>query len=169
MLDGRRLRFHLTGINNQNFLMRDEETGSWWQQITGCAILGPLAGRCLDSIPWDEITFAVWKGEHPDTEVLRAAEAMKEDYAPADWEKEIDEYPTVLPVDPHDSLKPRDLVVGLKTAGVSKAYPWTALTAQGPVIDVFGDTPVLSLVHADGRSVRCFDRRVEGRPVERFL
>ena len=23
------------GINNQNFIMRDEQTGSWWQQVTG--------------------------------------------------------------------------------------------------------------------------------------
>jgi len=26
--EGRRLRFHLAGINNQNFLMRDDETGT---------------------------------------------------------------------------------------------------------------------------------------------
>ncbi|PYX39560.1 MAG: hypothetical protein DMG75_00400 [Acidobacteria bacterium] len=28
---GRILHFYLAGINNQNFLMRDNETGSWWQ------------------------------------------------------------------------------------------------------------------------------------------
>ena len=31
---GRRLTLHLAGINNQNFLMRDEETGTYWQQIS---------------------------------------------------------------------------------------------------------------------------------------
>ena len=36
-IDGRKLTFHLAGINNQNFIMRDEETGSWWQQVTGVA------------------------------------------------------------------------------------------------------------------------------------
>jgi hypothetical protein len=39
---GRRLTFHLAGINNQNFLMRDEETGSYCQKISGSAISGPL-------------------------------------------------------------------------------------------------------------------------------
>ena len=34
-VDGRRLHFHLAGINNQNFIMQDEETGTWWQQVTG--------------------------------------------------------------------------------------------------------------------------------------
>jgi hypothetical protein len=28
-VNGRVLHFHLAGINNQNFIMRDEETGSW--------------------------------------------------------------------------------------------------------------------------------------------
>jgi hypothetical protein len=36
------LNFHLAGINNQNFIMRDEETGTWWQQVSGTAIQGPL-------------------------------------------------------------------------------------------------------------------------------
>ena len=43
------LHFYLAGINNQNFLMRDKETGTWWQQITGKAIYGPLKGASLDS------------------------------------------------------------------------------------------------------------------------
>src|SRR5262249_18403920 len=70
---GRTLRFHLAGINNQNFIMRDEETGSWWQQVTGCAFLGPLKGRCLESISWDEVTFAVFRAEHPGGVVLLPA------------------------------------------------------------------------------------------------
>ncbi|MBA3256470.1 MAG: DUF3179 domain-containing protein [Pyrinomonadaceae bacterium] len=37
-VDGRQLHFQLAGINNQNFIMRDEETGSWWQQVNGEAI-----------------------------------------------------------------------------------------------------------------------------------
>ena len=42
MVDGRRLTFRLAGINNQNFIMRDEQTGTWWQQVSGLAIHGPL-------------------------------------------------------------------------------------------------------------------------------
>jgi len=34
-VDGLKLTFHLAGINSQNFLMRDEETGTYWQQISG--------------------------------------------------------------------------------------------------------------------------------------
>ena len=60
------LTLHLAGINNQNFLMRDEQTGSFWQQITGRAISGPLAGTSLRLVPSDELTFALWKSERRD-------------------------------------------------------------------------------------------------------
>ena len=168
-MDGRTLHFHLTGINNQNFVMSDEETGSWWQQVTGCAFLGPMTGRCLEPAPWDEVTFAVWKLDHPGTQVLLGVEESKKRYASAEWEKKVAGYPTVAPADPHDELKPRDLIVGVTFGKVSKAYPWETLVAQNPIIDSVGGTPVLVLLHADGRSLRCFDRRVDEKPLELFL
>ena len=140
--EGRILHFHLAGINNQNFIMRDEETGSWWQQVTGCAILGPLTGRCLQAIPWDEVTFAVFKREHPRGLVLLPDAGSKDDYAEADWEKNVADYPTVTPIDPHDTLKPRDLVVGVTSGANATAYPWTTLAAQNPILDSVGGTPV---------------------------
>jgi hypothetical protein len=44
---------YLAGINNQNFLMRDRETGTWWQQISGRAIFGKLKGASLALAPFD--------------------------------------------------------------------------------------------------------------------
>ncbi len=168
-MDGRTLHFHLAGINNQNFIMRDEETGSWWQQVTGCAILGPLAGRCLQAIPWDEVTFAVFKKEHPRALVLLSDPRSQDDYAGTDWEQKVADYPTVTPIDPRDSLKPRDLVVGVTAGASATAYPWTTLTAQNPILDSVGGTPVLILLHPDGRSLRCFDRRIGKDTLELFL
>ena len=43
-MDGLRLTFHLAGINNQNFLMRDEETGRIGNRSAGRAISGPAEG-----------------------------------------------------------------------------------------------------------------------------
>jgi hypothetical protein len=168
-LDGRTLHFHLAGINNQNFIMRDDETGTWWQQVTGCGILGPLRGKCLAAIDWDEVSFGIWTKEHPQTLVLRPEATMKDDYAPADWEKKIAEYPTVAPADPADPLQPRDLVVGISVGAAATAYPFTTLTKLNPIVDQVGGTPVLVLLHPDGRSLRCFDRRLDGEPLEMFL
>ena len=61
--EGRVLHFRLWGINNQNFIMRDEETGSWWQQVSGECIFGELKGRKLKLFDHDELTYATWKRE----------------------------------------------------------------------------------------------------------
>ena len=166
---GRVLHFHLAGINNQNFIMRDEETGTWWQQVSGRALFGPLAGRRLDAMAWDEVTFAVWRREHPATRVLRPVEGLEDKYAPADWETGIGGAPTVTPVDPADPLQPRDLIVGLAAGDAAVAYPWRTLADQSPIVDWVGETPVVVLLHPDGRSLRCFERRVDGAAVELFL
>lgn len=166
---GRRLHFRLTGINNQNFIMRDEETGSWWQQITGCAFEGPLQGTCLEAIAWDEVTFEVFRREHPEARVLLPVDKFKDEYAGRDWETEIAEYPPGRPDDPADPLRPRDLVVGVAAGGGARAYSWKALGPAQPVADTVGDVPILIVLNPDGKSLRCFDRRLaDGRTLEGF-
>jgi hypothetical protein len=168
-IDGRPLHFHLAGINNQNFIMRDEETGSWWQQVTGEAILGPLKGRRLTHVPQDEISFALWKGEHASGRVLRpdpkAAAAHR--YEAADWELRMQHVPVATNV--HDRrLAPRELVIGVTANGRAKAYPMPALQQQAPLIDTVGGVPLVLLVADDRRSVRAFSRLVDGKPIELF-
>jgi Protein of unknown function (DUF3179) len=167
-VDGRPLTFRLSGINNQNFIMRDEETGSWWQQVTGEAVLGPLKGQRLRRVAHDELTFGLWKRERPRGRVLRPDEQLAADnrYAPADWESRMTRVPVVTPARDGDALGPRALVVGLSLGGKDKAYPFDALVKQSPVVDEVGGVPVVVVVGEDGKSVRAFDRRVDGRALE---
>ena len=79
----------LAGINNQNFIMKDEETGSWWQQVSGEAIQGPLKGKKLNAVFNDEISFAIWKRENPQGRVLNPNETVASKYSPANWEEGI--------------------------------------------------------------------------------
>ena len=58
-VQGQALRFHLAGIHNQNFLMRDEQSGSFWQQVSGRCIAGPMKGAPL---PADDVVMAVRVG-----------------------------------------------------------------------------------------------------------
>jgi hypothetical protein len=168
-LGERTLHFELAGINNQNFIMRDRETGTWWQQVSGRAIHGPLAGRSLESMPWDEVSFSLFRDEHPAAGVLLPSDEHAADYASADWEEEIAGYPTVGEADPDAPLAPRDLVVGIAVDGAARAYRWTDLDPARPVADRVGGTPILLVLHPDGLSLRCFDRRLDGRTLEIFL
>jgi hypothetical protein len=169
-VDGRVLHFHLAGINNQNFIMKDEETGSWWQQVTGEAILGPLKGKRLKPVFMDELTFATWKHEEPQGRVLAPDEkiAAGHKYAPPDWEEKMLRVPVATQLNEH-TLDKRALVAGVTINGAAKAYPLGALQKQNPITDTVGNTPLIIILDEDGKSIRAFDRRVEGREREFFL
>jgi hypothetical protein len=164
-IDGRTLHFHLAGINNQNFIMRDEETGSWWQQVTGEAIFGPLKGRRLTRVPMDEISFALWKREQPRGRVLRPDPRLAKRYAPADWEAGIAKLPVATNI--RDTrLALRELIVGVNVNGHSKAYRMTDVQQQNPIIDTVGGVPIV--IVADGQTVRAFSRSIDGKPADFF-
>jgi hypothetical protein len=168
-VDGRKLHFHLAGINNENFIMRDEETGSWWQQVTGEAILGPLKGHYLKPVFYDELSFATWKREQPHGRVLRPDERVARRYEPADWDERYADLPVVTPTNPDDALGPRALVAGISLNGASKAYPISKLQRESLVLDTVGRTPLLVVLGTDQKSVRAFERSVDGRALEFFL
>jgi hypothetical protein len=161
------LHFYLAGINNQNFLMRDKETGTWWQQITGKAIYGPMKGAALELVPSDELTFGEWKSEISDGQVLAAVNKDAKEYD-SNWEPEVAKLPVVISF-PGTELKSRDIVVGLETGGAARAYPWATLVKQSPVVDRVHDTPLLIAVGPDGKSFRAFVSRVDGKDAEFFL
>ncbi len=166
-VNGRVLHFYLAGINNQNFLMRDRETGTWWQQITGKALYGPLQGTALQLVLSDELTFGEWKSEVSDGEVLVEVKKDMKEYD-SDWEPKVAKLPVVISF-PGSELKPRDLVVGLELDGTSRAYPWDAVLKQSPIVDHMQGVPLLIAVGPDGKSFRVFKSRIDGRDAEFFL
>jgi len=160
-VDGLRLKFHLAGINNQNFLMRDEQTGTYWQQISGAAVSGPMKGKHLTLVPSDELTFALWKSEQPAGTVLNDVEEYVSGYAHKDWDVKMKKAPTVLSY-AQPGLAPRDLMLGIQAAGASRAFPFDAVLNEKLVQDRVGAEPVILVVGPDRQSVRVFERRIPG-------
>jgi len=163
------MRFRLSGINNQNFLMTDEETGSWWQQISGTAIAGPLKGKRLTRVLHDEVAFRLWLREHPDTRVLVPASDTAWINFSRNWEEETAKLPVATRVRLTDSLPARTIIVGLELEGESKAWTMSALEKQLLIIDRLGGRTVALVLGEDGKSVRAFDPRVDGKFVELFV
>ena len=151
--------------------MRDTETGSWWQQVTGEAILGPLKGKRLTPVFHDELSFDIWKREQPRGRVLRPnveiAQAGK--YAQANWEERTGKLPVTTSFALDRSLEPRSIVIGLTVNGVSKAYPVAALVKQSLILDEVGGRSIFIVIAEDKQSVRAFDRSVDGRRLEFFV
>ena len=70
MLEGRVMSFELfPGGEGELMLMRDLETGSTWQALTGWAIDGPLAGSALTPLPAHYSFWFAWSDFYPDTEL----------------------------------------------------------------------------------------------------
>lgn len=170
-MDGRRLTLDMAGINNQNFVLRDRQTGSWWQQATGEAFLGPLRGRRLRLVFADEIAFSIWRSEHPEGRVLRPAADLTWRTWSAGWEEKTARLPLAAGASGaagRERLPPRAVVLGLDRGAAARAWPVELLRRQAAVMDDLGGLGVVILVGEDGRSLRVFESTVDGRPVPFF-
>jgi hypothetical protein len=161
VLDGKTLHFRLAGINNGNALMRDEETSSIWQQSTGEAIFGPLKGRQLELVRSNELTFALWRLEQPQGQVLKPDATYVAEYDPKDWEKHVERTRTVVDT-AKSGIAPHQLMLGVSAAGQNRAYPIESILSARLIQDHLGDLPVLVVVGPDQASIRVFEGRLQG-------
>jgi Protein of unknown function (DUF3179) len=165
-MQNRVLHFYLAGINNQNFLMRDRETGTWWQQVSGLALFGPLQGARLERVVNDEITFASWKSEFPAGQVLAPIAKFSDKYE-KDWETSVGKLPVVVSF-PGQGLADRDVIIGLSLGNEARAYPLATVLKQSPIQDQVGGVPILLAVGPDKQSLRAFISRDGDQRLEFF-
>ena len=66
------LWFGVVGLANGLAVMRDEETMSLWDHITGECFDGPLAGHRLDFWPVSLTNVSAERARHPDTTLLQS-------------------------------------------------------------------------------------------------
>ncbi len=147
--------------------MRDRETGTWWQQITGKAIYGPLQGAALDLVLSDELSFGQWRSESPSGQVLAPVAKYTKEYDP-NWEPDVAKLPVVISF-PGTELESRDVVIGLTINGTARAYPWETFAKQSPILDHVNGTTLLLVLGPDGKSFRVFLSRIDGKDAEFFL
>jgi hypothetical protein len=77
----RTLDFGTTGkLRNSDLVMYDRQTETWWQQFTGEAIVGELAGANLKLVPARFESFAEFKARHPSGRVLVPNDPRMRDY-----------------------------------------------------------------------------------------
>ena len=114
----------------------------------------------------DEVSFGIWKAEHPGGRVLKADLRRKDHYESADWERRMKKVRTVTPVSKGDPFPPRTVVIGVSVNGRAKAYPFPRLREESPVLDTLGGVPLVLVVGDDQKSIRVFERTLDGRRLE---
>lgn len=87
------VEFGVSGrLVNNNLVMYDRATESWWPQVLGRAVDGPHAGDALREVRVTWTTWGRWRDAHPDTTVLTEETGYARDYDR----------------DPYGSYNPRD-------------------------------------------------------------
>ena len=61
-------------------LLWDRETESWWQQLTGEAVVGALSGRRLGTVPAQPLRWSAFARRYPRGDVLASPRRSAADY-----------------------------------------------------------------------------------------
>jgi hypothetical protein len=176
------LDFGTTGkLRYSDLVMYDRQTESWWQQMTGEAIVGQLAGTRLEAVPAQGISWAEFARAHPAGRVLNRNTGHRRPYGrnPYVGYDNVGSLPFLYDGPPTDRrLRPMERVVALSLGGEAVAYPLEVLRRVRVLNDQAGALPVVVwwapgtasaldrediALSRDVGSAGVFDRRVEGR------
>ena len=193
---GRVLDFGTTGkLRKSDLVMYDRQTESWWQQFTGRAIVGEMAGTVLGRLPASIVAFEDFARAHPEAPVLSRRTGHSRAYGsnPYRGYDAVDGVPFLFfdPLDPR--LPAMERVLNVTVGSGHVLYPFSVLAAVPVVNDVANGVPVVVMSRegtlsvldrttiADSRAVLSatafgrtaggkvleFERREDGRIVDR--
>jgi hypothetical protein len=126
----RTLSFGTTGkLRFSDLVMYDRQTESWWQQVTGQAIVGASTGTQLTPLPAQTISWGTFKEAYPGGKVLSRHTGYNRPYGqnPYVGYDDVNSSPFLYrgPNDPR--LRPVERVVTVSLGGEDVAYPFSAL------------------------------------------
>ena len=150
-------QFRLVGMDHFNAMFEDATTGSWWRQVSGEAVEGPLKGEKLNDIFCRQMTIEQLFRQYPDAVVMQADENYKEKYDTLGKFEEGRSESHLTRTDT-TSWKDKSWVIGLEYHDDSKAYDWNELKKRRVINDQIGDVPVAIVLSADGNSFFAFER-----------
>ena len=138
-VDGETYDFGVTGnLRFSDLLMWDRQTESWWQQITGEAIVGELTGKKLTFIPASVVSWREFRETFPQGRLLSRETGFDFDYdAPryAGYDS-AGSYPYLLKRAPDLRMRSMERVVGVTIGDQAVAYPFSLLEER----PVFNDS-----------------------------
>ncbi|MBI2668185.1 DUF3179 domain-containing protein [Candidatus Woesearchaeota archaeon] len=138
-INGRAVEFGTSGkLYNNNLVMYDRATNSYWSQETGRAIIGELTGSELKKVPIDTIQWKDWKKLHPNTKVLSRDTGFVRDYERDPYGDYYKNTAVYFPVENTDNrLHPKTIVYGIEVNDKFKAYPDDKFEKDSIIEDTF--------------------------------
>ncbi len=154
-VDGRTLDFGTTGnLRRSDLVMWDRQTESWWQQITGDAIVGELTGKRLSLLPAPIVSWAEFRRDFPDGRVLSRDTGFNRDYGrnPYVGYDAVGQRPFLYNGPLDGRLQAMERVVSVSLGGEDVAYPFSVLRQRLAVADQVGGQAVVIFFQPGTRS-----------------
>jgi len=147
-LEGSLYDFGTTGnLRHSDLVMWDRQTESWWQQVTGEAIVGELTGKKLSLLPASMVSYADFKSTYPHGQVLSRETGAQRGYGrnPYTGYDDVNSSPFLFSGKTDGRLRPMERVVTVSLGGQEAAYPFSALQKQLVVANTVGGVPIVVL------------------------
>ena len=139
-------------------MFEDAGTKSWWRQVSGEAVAGPLKGTQLPEWPVTQTSLRAWLSLYPGSLVMQADSTFSKEY------KSMDTYDIglkrgKLTTTDTISWKDKSWVVGIEAdKKTAKAFDWNRLKRERIIQDKVGELPILLVLADDGKSFFAFER-----------
>jgi len=156
-----------SALYENDMVMVDEETKTYWWQVGGRGIVGNLTGTELTLLPSMTTSWAAWLELHPDTMVLSNDQGRGRSYDFDPFESyatRLDAGRTSFPTSPEafadERLSPSTRVIGFDLEGEPGAV---AILANQPTVVPIGDTRLVVLLDGQGGGA-IYSTMVDGEP-----
>ncbi len=154
-----------SALYENDLVMFDRQTNSYWWQVAGRAVVGTLTGSELRALSSSTLTWGRWRAEHPETLVLARPDGTGIDYDVdpfADYDRSVSAGRFPFPVG--DSARDDRLDLAAPVLGVVESDG----TATAYALDQLGDAAVndgdlVVLSSSDGPAGAVYERTVDGR------
>jgi hypothetical protein len=160
----RTLEFGVSGrLLNANLVMYDRQTDTFWSQIEGKAIVGPLVPQELRLTTSTVTEWKKWKQSHPNTKVLSRDTGIypKSSYGDSPYEGFESSSRVGFGVDNvDDRLQSKTIVYGITIGNASKAYSEDVVSKVDVVNDVVNGEPVLVVEDQEEGDIDIFSRQL---------
>lgn len=145
-LEGRAYDFGTSGkLRNSDLVMYDRQTESWWQQITGEAIVGERTGKALKMLPAAIVSWKDFKAAYPKGKVLSRDTGFSRSYGsnPYTGYDDVRSSPFLFSGRADGRLAPMERVVTVSATGEDVAYLFKALQDRRVINDRAGGVDVV--------------------------
>lgn len=164
---GKELTFGVSGkLHANSLIMYDHQTDSLWSHLVGAAVRGPLKGEHLKPLESMFTRWETWSKLYPASKVLTNDRGsffggpLRDPYESYYRSSDTGMFPTRLS---DKRVYPKEFVLGLVINDKAKAYPFSALSRQSVVNDVFEGDSILVVFEKESATGMVFARKVQGR------